>query len=134
MELEEYIEEIELLLPKQEGRLVIRCVVEFCKLLIDIMPVSGKNGIEVAERFLLGNATESDLLDARVLVWKDHDAHYKNTPEGEALRAIICALFFPIVEHELFDTLTYAIDFCRGAKPSIGDSVYKKIIENEFNA
>ena len=134
MELEDYIEEIEPLLPRDEGRGVIRCVCEISKLLDDAMPESGRLGIQVAESFLSGNASAEDLVPARVSIWKDHDENYEGTPEGAALRAVICALFFPIENHEYFDTLIYAVDFGRMAKSDLNEEAIFTIINKEFGA
>lgn len=134
MELRDYIEEIEPKLSKSKGRSILRCVIEFSKLLSSVMPESGKNGINVSERFLNNQASENDLETARVAIWEDYADNYKDTPKGAALRTIICALFFPIGDKEYFDTLTYAIDFSREALPNLKDSDFKGIIENEFKA
>ncbi len=132
MELQDYIEEIEPLLSRNNGRHVISCVCEFSKLLGDVMPNSGKEGIRVAESYLLGSSTGSDLVNARVAIWEDHDSNFQGKPEGAALRAIICGLFFPIENDEYYDTLTYAVDFCKSASSSIKDEDFKRIIEYEF--
>lgn len=132
MDLEDYIEGIEPMLSMNEGRVVIRCVCEIAKLLRDVMPESGNSGIKVVESFLSRNATTEDLVTARVAIWEDHDQNFKGTPQGEALRAVICALFFPIENDEYFDTLSYAIDFSRNAKPGLNDGMLRAIIENEF--
>jgi len=134
MELRDYIENIEPYLSENEGRSVIRCVVEFSKLIAAVMPESGKKGIEVAEKFLNKEANSKDLEKIRIEIWNDIDKNYKNTAQEEALRAIICALFFPIGKNEHFDTLTYAIDFSKNANPKLNDNDFKEIIENEFKA
>lgn len=96
MELRDYIEDIEPLLSKNDGRSILRCIVEFSKLLSDIMPESGKEGIVVAEKFLRQEATSVDLETSRVAIWNDYDKNFKETQQGEALRTVVCALFFQL--------------------------------------
>lgn len=134
MDIKDYIEKIEPMLSKNEGRSVIRCVCEICKILDDVMPQSGRDGIKAAESFLSNNYSSEELVAARVAIWEDHDQNYKGTPQGEALRAAICALFFPIENEEYFDTLCYAIDFSRNAKPGLSDNEFRAIIESVFKA
>ncbi len=134
MELKDYIEEIELRLFEDNGRHVLRCISEFCKLISEVIPKSGLNAIEVIEQYLSGDADGNDLINARVLVFDDLENNHKGTPQGEALQAVLCGLFYPIENDEYFDTVTYAIDFCRASMPGIADDKFKDIIKAEIKA
>ncbi len=134
MDLRDYIEEVEPRLFENKGRHVLSCVVEFCKLIKNVMPPSGQNAIDVIDRYLSGEADGNDLVNIRVLVFEDLEKNHKGTPQGEALKAVLCGLFYPIENDEYFDTITYAIDFCRSSMPGIADDRFRKIIEAELKA
>jgi hypothetical protein len=66
-----------------------------CRLLVDLLPPTAEEWLQIAERYRMGESSEAELEEARVAAWKYLGKESCNFQSQEvlAVRALICLLF-----------------------------------------
>lgn len=94
-----------------------RYYLDRCRDLVDLLPAEGSAWLGVADAYMKGNATDAELLDARVAAWsaiKGRDLRW-DEPEVAAVRAVIFTLTPIDASEDQWYAFTVFVDFVRTA-------------------
>jgi hypothetical protein len=101
------------------------CLFNICKTIETEIPDEVLGFLTTVELFVNNRASEQDLENARVAAWNFHDAIAKTKhSKRNATRAVISALSNWKTDYEVYDSISYCMDFC--------SSVSDKNLDDEF--
>lgn len=109
-----------------------------CHLIWDELPPIAQLGLEVAERYVNGNATTKELIDERVKLWQDlgDESWEFESKKNNAYRAVLCSLHMRDPEDSIdadYDVVTYVMEVCNKVKKMPKQTHYE-LMHNVFGS
>jgi hypothetical protein len=101
------------------------CVFNLCQTISNHIPFEVQKQLNILND--IQSISEQDLILARVRVWAIHKK--TNTLERNAIRAVICALEVWKNDYEIYNSISYCMDFCSALSYSAFENEYCFILK-----